>query len=1338
MPSSILHPPSSILGELRRFLRNQLPDYMVPAAFVMLEAMPLTSNGKLDVQALPKPGSARPQLEAQYAPPQTFAEEVLARVWATVLGIEQVGIDDNFFALGGDSIRSVQVLALAKEKGSLFSLQQLFQHQTIRELAREVNQADRLAIPTPRTDPLDLISAADRARLPADIEDAYPLTMLQAGMFYHMQLMPETSVYHNVDSFTIRGRFDLAAFREAVQHAVARHPMLRTSFDLTTYSVALQLVHKAAVLPVEEADLRHLAWEEQDALLAEFRERERRRPFDISRPPLLRFFIHRRTDAIFQFTLTECHAILDGWSLTSTLAEMFNQHYALINGIALPNEPPVTLAFRDFVRLEQMTLESEACQRYWAGKLDNRAGMKLSRWPIPPQATGERIRHSYPAITPELAAGLHGLARRAGVPIKSVLMAAHVKVMSMLSGQPDVITGFACNGRPEDLDGERIRGLFLNAVPFCQAVAEGTWLDLIAATFATERELLPYRRYPLPALQKQAGGEPLFEVLFNYVHFHSLEGLVSSGNFQILDFQGSEETSYTLMVGFSAALNSSVLFLDLNWDATQLHEQQVEMIGTYYTQVLSAMASDPTRRHSAQSWLPPDELEQILGTWNATAADYPREAPIHALFEAQVFATPDAIALVCEEQQISYAELNGRANQLAHYLGSLGVGRGAHVAICMERSADVIVSLLGILKAGGVYIPIDPTYPADLRAFMFADTEAHVLLIDSQPTITLPSGRARIVTLPADAPLIARQPRTNPRRDVTGLDLAYIMYTSGSTGRPKGICIPQRAVVRLVKSTNYARFGPQEVFLHLAPISFDASTLEIWGALLNGGRLVVFPARVPALDELGQVLLQQQVTILWLTASLFHQMAQNQLASLRFVRQLLAGGDVLAVPWVQQVVRAQAGGTLINGYGPTENTTFTTCWPMTAATPIPATVPIGRPIANTQVYILDRSMQPLPTGVPGELYTGGDGLAWGYLGRPELTAERFVPNPFATTDDPFDTAQGKRRPTTDSRDTVTRRQGDKVMELSEAITPSPLHPFTLSGQSESGGQWSVVGGRLYRTGDLARYLPDGTIEFLGRIDNQVKIRGFRIEPGEIETVLRRHSAVRDAVVLALEGEHGDKRLVAYLVTAKDGGWRMEDGAPTEDRGLKLDDSSADASGMQSSILDPRSSFTQELRAHLAQYLPEYMQPVVFMLLDALPLNPNGKVDRGALPRPEAQTPRPDVTYAAPQTELERMIAALWQAALQVAQVGLYDNFFDLGGDSVTLIRMHSKLGEALGRAIPLAAMFKYATVSALAKHLSQAEPEPPSFQRFQDRARRQQEALSRQSPIGKGRKPPNG
>jgi aspartate racemase len=610
-------------------------------------------------------------------------------------------------------------------------------------------------------------------------------------------------------------------------------------------------------------------------------------------------------------------------------------------------------------------------------------------------------------------------------------------------------------------------------------------------------------------------------------------------------------------------------------------------------------------------------------SWAGERTDYPRDKTIAQLFEEVAGLYPDRVAVACGSRQLSYSELNNRANELAARLRSLGVARETMVGCCIERSPEMIVAFLGILKAGGAYVPLESSYPQDRLDYMLGETATPVILCQRLPAGTF-AGR-NVVVLCLDE--MATHGDGSPQGVDTGpmgaaTDLAYVMYTSGSTGQPKGVMVENRAVVRLVRNTNFCKFGP---------VSFDASTLEIWGPLLNGGKLVVMPPQMASLEDLGRAIGEYRITTLWLTSGLFNLMVEQRLEDLRPIRQLLAGGDVLSSRHVRKVIESLPDCTVINGYGPTENTTFTCCHVMRKGDPVPESVPIGRPVSNTRVYILDENLRPVGGHTSGELYAGGDGLARGYLKDPAKTAEKFVRDPFS----------------------------DKL------------------------------GARMYRTGDLARWRDDGVVEFLGRIDNQVKIHGYRIEPGEIEIALRTHRFINQACVAPHTADDGSKRLVCYFTTA-----------------------------------DSRELSGKELKQFLSGKVPAHMVPAVFVRVERLPLSPNGKVDRTALPPPVLGGDEPIGGGTATQFELQ--IADVWKRVLRVERAGLDDNFFDLGGDSLLLLAVHANLQKALQLEIPITDLFEFATVRTLAAHLSKAELAAPLFSDVQQQAQKQRDAFVRE------------
>jgi amino acid adenylation domain-containing protein/non-ribosomal peptide synthase protein (TIGR01720 family) len=1173
---------------LQSYLESRLPEYMMPNAFVMLDAIPLTANGKIDRRALPSLEQIRLELANTYVAPCTPIEEILAVIWAEVLGIEQVGIHDNFFELGGDSIRGIQVIAKAKQIGFDFSLPQLLQYQTIQELAGLVSR-ELGFLPTPKTEAFSLISDEQRLNLPEDVEDAYPLAALQAGMIFHSEYSNDVSIYHDVFTYYIRATLDPQALHSAIQQVVNRHPVLRTSFVLTDYKQPLQLVHQQVDVPLKVDDLSHLSTTEQEVSLDAWIEQEKKRHFDWGVPPLLRFYVHRRTSETFNLTLSFHHSILDGWSEASLLTELLQQYLYLLGKDVLPLSAPPTITFRDFVALEQTTLHTQECQKYWQKQLSDIIITKLPRWSKSNAAT--KNCDLPVSISSRVSQGLKQLSKATGIPLKSVLLAAHLRVLSLLTNQTDIITGLVSNGRLEDTDGEKVLGLFLNTLPLRLKLLGGSWIDLVRQTFDAERECLPWRRYPLAKLQRTFGGQPLFETAFNFVHFHVYQSIIGVKDLEVLDGKFFNQTNLALLANFSLHPISYKVEFILKYDPSQFCKEQMKMIGGYYQEALTAMANQWSELYEKHCLLSDKEQYQLLVEWNNTKANYPQDKCIHQLFEEQVERSPNAVAVVFENQQLTYQELNEQANQLAHYLQTKGVKPEVLVGICLERSPQMVVGLLGILKAGGAYVPLDPTYPTQRLEMILADSQVSVLLTQQKLVARLPENKADMVILNTDDADISLKNKKNPISQVNSRNSAYAIYTSGSTGKPKGVVIEHHSTITLLCWAKQV-FTTDELAGVLASTSicFDLSVFELFVPLAWGGKVIL------AQNALDLPSLQaQEVTLINTVPTAIAQLLQIK-GIPNCVQTINLAGEPLSNQLAQQLYQQENIQRVYNLYGPSEDTTYSTfSLVQKGAIKQPS---IGRPISNTQIYIFNPDLQPVPIGIVGELYIGGEGLARGYLNQPELTSQKFIANP-------FDNSQ-----------------------------------------------------KLYKTGDLARYLPDGNIEFLGRIDNQVKLRGFRIELGEVESVLETYPQIQQAVVMLREDTPGNKRLVAYLVT--------------QNQSINMSD----------------------LRRFLQQKLPDYIIPSSFVILSTLPLTPNGKVDRKMLPVPEAELTR-EQEFVPPQTPVEQILATIWQDVLGIKQVSRYDKFFEVGGDSILSIQVVGRARQA-GIKITPRQIFQYSTLAELA------------------------------------------
>ncbi len=1284
-------------GEVLAFLRIRLPDHMIPAAFVEVDALPLTPNGKLDRRALARL-EVRPEVVATegFEPPATLVEETLAEVWEEVLGVERVGARDSFFALGGDSILSLRVLALARERGIELSLQQLFHHPVLRELAREVGGSPHPLAPSPislpspagrggtHSEPFRELATQATTTSPlsrgweggrwergtggeVSIIDAYPLARLQAGMLFHTEYSPETAVYHDVFSARLRAPFDAARLRLAVESALARHPVLRTSFDLNSFDEPIQLVHGEVEAPFELEDLRGLPEGERAEVVAAWLESERHRGFSWSRPPLVRFHVHRLDEDVFQLTLSFHHSVLDGWSAASLLAELF-RGYVSEKPV---NEEPPPAAFRDFVRLEQMALASSETRGFWRERLAGAEPSRLPRWPVEGKLAG-RARDVVVAIPGETLDGLRAVSRAVGVPLKSVLLAAHLKVLSRWTGRREVITGLVANGRPETEGSDRALGLFLNTLPFRAHLGAESWAGLVRATFETEREMLPHRRFPLAELQAERDGGPLFDTVFNFVHFHVYQAVQEAPGVELLDWYGYEETDFPLGPSFQLDPSGTRLDLRLSYQESEVDSRQAEAMAGTYVRALAAMVSAPDVLHEEASLLSETELRQ-LGAWGDGGSVPDTEIPVHRLFERQAVEEPDRIALVDGDACLSYGALNVRANQVAHWLRAQGVGPESPVGIALGPSIERIVLFLALLEAGGAYVPLDLGDPQERLAQMVAQAGVGLIVTEGAQSLEIPGARTVGPDPSPPAPLPSALPNLRERGDVAlsnseispafsplsrevgvrlgeggqgGEGLAYVMFTSGSTGVPKAVAIEHRGIVRLT----LGRFPPDATMLQISPITFDGSTAEIWGMLLNGGRLVLGPGEALSLGELRGLLERHAVTILWPTTGLFHQIVTHGIEILRDLAEALPGGDVLAPEAVNRMLAEMPGCTLINGYGPTENTTHTTMFTIREPIPPGSPVPIGQPIPGTTVQVLDEAFQPVPPGVPGELLTGGDGLARGYLGRPDVTAERFVP-------DPSGTLQGE------------------------------------------------PGARLYRTGDRVLWLPDGNLRFVGRIDRQVKVRGFRIEPGEVEAALSGCPGLREAVVGVREGLPGGRGLVAYVVPSPHplapSPVRPPTSLPERERGkesglgggaplpLGVGDGGRAGEGSGEGV-------AARVRDWLAARLPEYMLPAAILVLPSMPLTPNGKPDRGVLARLDLESEGVEEGTTAPRDPVEEMLAAVWTDVLGIERPGIESDFFALGGHSLLAIQAVSRVRSVFGVEIPLRWLFEAPTIAGLA------------------------------------------
>jgi amino acid adenylation domain-containing protein len=1287
-PSSIVHRPSSIAQELRSYLAARLPEHMIPAAFVPLDALPLTPNGKLDLAALPAPDPSRAL--ADFVAPRTPHEEVVAGIFAAVLGLRQVGIHDHFFALGGHSLLATQVISRVRRTFAIeLPLRSLFECPTVRELAERIaasQRDDRGMLPPPLR--------------PAERTGALPLSFAQQRLWFLTQLEPNSPAYSIPVAVRMRGVLNLGALRWSLDQIVRRHEALRTIF-VAVDGLPAQVIGQATALRLPLIDLRGVPATEREVAARRMAQLEAECPFDLARGPLLRAALLRLDDADHLLTLTMHHIVSDGWSMGIVVREVAALYAAYdAAGAASRVLPALPIQYADYALWQRRWLQGVVLDdqlAYWRRALADLTPLELPTTHARPQAASAQAAHQQFRLAKAVCDELGALSQHEASTLFMVLLGAFQVVLARYSDQDDIAVGTPIANRTHS-ETEPLIGFFVNTLVLrTRLTGDPTFRALLervreVCLGAYAHQDVPFEQV-VEALQptRDLSRHPLFQVMFMLQNAPQTALRLPGLTLQPL-MLATTATKFDLSLSLVADDGDSALVGTLEYRADLFDAGAITRLAGHFQVVLAAIAAQPDLRLSELPLLTEAERDQLLFAWNATTRAIP-DAGIAQLFAAQVGRTPDAIALVADETEdegrrtnplnssfvvrrsafvahVTYRELNRRANQLARHLRARGVGPEVRVGIMVARSIDMVVGLLGILKAGGAYLPLDPAEPTERLAFMLNDAQASVLVTDQRSydvrlTIDdlgesdrlIVNRTSKIVNLDRDQPMIAQASADDLIVPTSPDSLAYVIYTSGSTGRPKGVLGSQRGVVnRFTWMWATYPFAPGEVACHKTALSFVDSIWELFGPLLAGVRVVLIPnAVLRDPRQLVAALAAQAVTRIVLVPSLLVVLLDTlgELGQhLPLLTIWISSGEALAGALAKRFQAQLPHSTLLNLYGASEVAADAT-WCDTRSLPDATSSAIGRPIANTQISLLDRHGQLVPIGIPGEVFIGGAGLARGYLARPDLTAERFVPDPFPeTTDD--------RRPTTDDTDTAEQ-------------------PFAHRPAS---------GVRLYKTGDLARYRADGQLVYLGRRDGQVKLRGMRIELGEIAAVLHAHPDVRDAVVLAREDTAGDKRLVAYVVE-------------TKDERRMTNDERADSSDERRKTKDERadSFFVQELRSYLAVRLPEHMLPTLFVPLDGLPRTPSGKLDRAALPAPAGPLLTPGERFVAPRSPTEEVVAGIWREVLGLVRVGIHDNFFALGGHSLLATRVIARVGKSFAIELPVRSLFEAPTVAELARRV---------------------------------------
>jgi amino acid adenylation domain-containing protein len=1190
------------IAELRSLVKAKLPDHMVPSAFIMLDALPLTPGGKVDRQALPLLEAARPQLDNIFVAPTTPLEIKLAKIWAEVLGIDRVGVQDDFFELGGHSLLATRVISRIRDAFQVeLSLRCFFETPTVAALGDTIANLRR--IDQERISPIQPISR----------DGKIPPSFAQQRLWFLSLLEPHI-LYNHSRVLRVRGVLDVEALRRTLDAVVARHEALRTTFrSLDGNSIdenLIQVVGEARSVDLPVIDLSRRPPEKRGTEFQRLLTEISRRPFGLSQDLMLRAALLRLDENDHVLILVTHDIACDGWSEGILYQEISAIYKNLGDASTLPGLP---LQYADFTFWQRQRMQGEVLDEqltFWKKQLKG-----APPWLELPTDRPRPVIQAYQgsqrsmALSKEVTQGLKLLSRRHGVTLFMTLLAAFQILLHRYTGQKDIVVGSPIANRTR-LEIERLIGCFVNTLALRADFSDNPgFLELLQQVREVCLTAYAHQELPFEKLveelqpERNLGRNPLFEAMFH------LRNAPKSA----LDLPGAEVEPMEFHIGI-VKFDLTLSMVDEGENLTGIWEYSTELfdaatidrLSAHFQRLLESILANPGRKVSALPLLTDAERRQSSIEWNDTKRKYPHNRCVHELFEAQVERTPDATAVVFEDGRLTYRELNQNANQLAHDLQNLGVGPEAPVGLCAERSAEMLVGLLAIFKAGGAYVPLDPAYPKERLAFMLEDARVSVLLAQRQTLDRLPEHNAQVAYLDKVSEKSAQENGSNPVAKATEQNAAYVIYTSGTTGDPKGVMIEHRSLVNYLcwfNESSPAKKSPG--FPAITKPTFDAALKQWLAPLLSGGEVwIPSDEAVSQPGALLKTLAARAATGLNCVPSLW----KAQLDALDSDREfpppkslsfLLLGGEPVNKQLVDRTFAAFPAVEIWNLYGPTEATANAAAgriFPDGAVT-------IGRPVANTQIYLLDSHLEPVPVGMPGELHIGGAGLARGYLNSPDLTAEKFIPNPF-------------------------------------------------------GG---APGARLYKTGDMARYLPDGTIEFLGRIDNQVKIRGFRVELGEIEAALSRHTGVREAVALAREDTPGEKRLVAYIVST---------GSPVPG--------------------------TSDLREFLKAKLPDYMVPSSFVFLESLPLTPNGKVNRRALPAPDASRPELENLFVAPRSSIEETLIKIYSQVLGLDRVGVHDNFFDLGGHSLLATQVVSRVRESYRVELSLWSFFEAPTVAELA------------------------------------------
>ncbi|MBH3339923.1 non-ribosomal peptide synthase/polyketide synthase [Pseudomonas mendocina] len=1198
VPASAELSPETLRDRLREGLLQRLPDYMVPQQWLFLDALPLTPNGKLDRKALPKPDTS--QSQRAFVAPGSELEQRIAGIWQDVLKLERVGLNDDFFELGGHSLLATQVVSRVRHALNIdLPLRSLFEHTTLQAFVQTLGQG----------------AAGDEpAMLPVDRGQPLPLSYAQERQWFLWQLQPDSAAYNIPLALRLRGSLDVPALERSFNALIERHESLRTRF-VQQDRQALQIIdtHAALTLRVEPlAD---------ESLIADAVQTEAQEPFDLQQGPLLRVKLLQLAADDHLLLLTQHHIISDGWSMQVVVEELIELYGAYGQG-KVAQLPAMPIQYADYAQWQRQWMAVGEEQRqlaYWRDRLGGEQPLLELPTDRPrPAVQDHRGARLDIALDSELSSALRQLAQREGATLFMLLLASFQALLHRYSGQRDIRVGVPVAGRNR-METERLLGLFVNTqVLKAEVDGQASFVELLgqvkqAAIEAQAHQDLPFERL-VEALQPQRSlsHSPLFQVMYN--HLSELRGKVRHLPELMVEELQWESRAAQFDLALDTFESGNVLHGTLVYATSVFDRSTIERLAAHWRNLLEAICVQPKQRICELSLLGEAEREFILGNGRQSQANYFADRHVHQLIEEQAGRSPQALAVICGDQRLNFRQLDTQANQLAHRLIEMGVGPEIRVAVAMRRSAHTLVAFLAVLKAGGAYVPLDASYPSDRLRFMLQDCVAALVLSQSDLLDRLPIIDGLPVLAVDRADTWRDYPEAAPDVSLEGENLAYVIYTSGSTGQPKGVEVSHGPLAMHCQAIGERyEMSAADCELQFMSLAFDGAHERWLTALSHGARLLLRDDDLWTPEQTYQEMHRHAVSITALPPAYLQQLAEHaeREGNPPPVRIYCFGGDAVPQASYELAWKTLRPQYLFNGYGPTETVVTPLLWKAHPGDACGSSyAPIGTLVGGRCAYVLDSDLSLLPVGLAGELYLGGCGVARGYHGRPGLTAERFVPDPF----------------------------GEE-------------------------------GGRVYRSGDLTRARPNGLMDYLGRIDHQVKIRGFRIELGEIEARLQGHPAIRDAVVVDMDGPSG-KQLVGYLVLVP-----------------------------EQAVLTTQQDLSRGgLREWLKAGLPDYMVPAHLIFLDSLPLTPNGKLDRKALPGPDASLQQQ--AYIAPRTELERQVAAIWAEVLKLDRgVGLSDNFFELGGHSLLAIQVISRVRQSLDIELPLRELFEAPSLAVFVERI---------------------------------------